>query len=162
MNVDWASLFEFTMSPVELMVRGTVIFWLVFILLRIAGRREFGSVGTSNILLLVMIADAAQNGMAGEYKTISEGAVLIATLIFWSVFIDRLCFFVPASRKFLEPDRICLIKDGVIQRRGMRRESITEGELMSQLRMNGITDVSEVKRAYIEQAGEISVLPFKR
>ena len=161
MEVDWLGLFQFQMSPLELIVRGTLIFWFIFVLLRIAGRREFGSVGTANVLLLVMIADGAQNGMAGQYETVAEGMVLIATLIFWSVFIDRLCFFVPAVRVVLEPNRICLIKDGEMQRRGMRKEYITEEELMAQLRAHGIDDVGRVRRAYIEEAGQVTVLPYR-
>ncbi|MGB3290284.1 MAG: YetF domain-containing protein [Burkholderiaceae bacterium] len=162
MQTDWGSLFEFTLSPWELIVRGSITYWFIFLLLRLAGRRDFGSVGMANILLLVMIADAAQNGMAGEYKTISEGMVLIATLVFWSVFVDRLCYFVPAARVVLEANRLCLVKDGQIQRRGMRREYITEDELMAELRKNGIDDIRKVRRAYMEEAGDISVLPYRK
>jgi uncharacterized membrane protein YcaP (DUF421 family) len=162
MEVDWASLFELNMSPLELIVRGTVTYWFIFALLRLAGRRDFGSVGMANILLLVMIADAAQNGMAGDYKTIAEGMVLIATLVFWSVFIDRLCYFVPAARVVLEANRLCLVKDGQMQKRGMRREYVTEDELMAELRKKGIDDIKMVRRAYMEEAGEISVLPYRK
>lgn len=162
MDVDWGALFEFTVPPLELIVRGTIIWWFVFVLLRIAGRRDFGSVGMANILLLVMIADAAQNGMAGEYKTVSEGMVLIATLIFWSMAVDRLCFMFPVVRDFLEPDRICLIKDGQLQRRGMRKEYITDEELLAELRLNGVDDIAQVRRAYIEPNGNVSVLKFSK
>jgi uncharacterized membrane protein YcaP (DUF421 family) len=162
MEVDWASLFELNMSPLELIVRGTVTYWFIFALLRLAGRRDFGSVGMANILLLVMIADAAQNGMAGDYKTIAEGMVLIATLVFWSVFIDRLCYFFPAARVVLEANRLCLVKDGQMQKRGMRREYVTEDELMAELRKKGIDDIKMVRRAYMEEAGEISVLPYRK
>ncbi|HWL29483.1 MAG TPA: YetF domain-containing protein [Burkholderiaceae bacterium] len=162
MGVDWGSLFEFTVSPLELIVRGSIIYWFVFTLLRLAGRRDFGSVGMANILLLVMIADAAQNGMAGDYKTIPEGMVLIATLVFWSSAIDRLCFLFPTVRDFLEPDRICLIKDGQLQRRGMRKEYITDEELLAELRLNGVDDVAQVRRAYIEPNGNVSVLKFSK
>ncbi|MFW7342661.1 YetF domain-containing protein [Pollutimonas sp. H1-120] len=162
MQTDWGSLFELTMSPWELIVRGTITYWFIFALLRLAGRRDFGSVGMANILLLVMIADAAQNGMAGDYKTITEGMILIATLVFWSVLVDRLCYFVPAARVVLEANRLCLVKDGQIQRRGMRREYITEDELMAELRKNGIDDIKKVRRAYMEEAGDISVLPYRK
>lgn len=162
MDVDWGSLFEFTVAPLELIVRGTLIYWFVFFLLRVAGRRDFGSVGMANILLLVMIADAAQNGMAGDYKTVAEGMVLIATLVLWSMAVDRLCFMVPAVRDFLEPDRICLVKDGEMQRRGMRKEYITDEELWAELRLNGIEDIKEVRRAYIEPNGHVSVLKFSK
>lgn len=162
MDVDWGSLFEFTVAPLELIVRGTLIYWFVFTLLRVAGRRDFGSVGMANILLLVMIADAAQNGMAGDYKTVAEGMVLIATLVFWSMAVDRLCFMVPAVRDFLEPDRICLVKDGELQRRGMRKEYITDEELWAELRLNGVEDIKEVRRAYIEPNGHVSVLKVSK
>jgi len=160
MDVDWGSLFEFNVTPLELIVRGTLIYWFIFLLMRMAGRRDFGSIGMANILLLVLIADAAQNGMAAEYKSVGEGMVLIATLVFWSVFIDRLCYFVPAVRGVLEPNRLCLVKDGAMQRRGMRKEYITEDELMAELRLKGVDDVSKVRRAYIEETGDISVLTY--
>lgn len=158
MNIPWSSFFEFGVSPWALVVRGTIVYWFIFFLLRMAGRRDFGSVGTGNILLLVLIADAAQNAMAGEYKTIAEGMVLIGTLVFWSVFIDRLCYYFPPARVLLEPVRICLVKDGVLQRRGMRREYISKEELMAELRKKGVGRLEEVHRAFIEEAGDISVL----
>jgi uncharacterized membrane protein YcaP (DUF421 family) len=162
MDVDWGSLFEFSVAPLELIVRGTLIYWFVFILMRVGGRRDFGNVGMANILLLVMIADAAQNGMAGDYKTVVEGMVLIATLVFWSMAVDRLCYKVPAVRDFLEPDRICLIKDGAMQRRGMRKEYITDEELLAELRLSGVDDIAQVRRAYIEPNGHVSVLKFSK
>lgn len=162
MDVEWGSLFEFGIAPLELIVRGTLTYWFIFLLLRFAGRRDFGSLGMANILLLVLIADAAQNAMAAEYKSVGEGMVLIATLVFWSVFVDRLCYFVPAARGMLEPNQICLIKDGVMQRRCMRKEYITEEELMSELRLKGIDDLSEVRRAYLEGAGDVSVVTFSK
>ncbi|TKR54194.1 DUF421 domain-containing protein [Allopusillimonas ginsengisoli] len=160
MDVQWDTLFEFGVSPLELIVRGTLTYWFIFLLLRFAGRRNFGSVGMANILLLVLIADAAQNSMAAEYKSVGEGMVLIATLVFWSLFVDRLCYFVPTARAVLEPDRICLIKDGQMQLRCMRKEYITEEELMAELRIKGIHDITEVRRAYLEGEGDISVLRF--
>ncbi len=162
MDVEWSSLFELTMPPLEIVVRGTLVYWFIFLLLRMAGRRDLGSMGISGILLLVLIADAAQNAMAAEYKSVGEGMILIATLVFWSVVVDRVSYFVPASRPLLAPQRICLIKDGVMQRRGMRKEYVTEDELMAELRLQGIDDIAQVRRAYIEEAGEVSVLRYAK
>lgn len=161
MDIDWSSMFQFEVAPLELIVRGTIIFWFIYLIMRCAGRRDFGSIGMANILLIVLIADAAQNAMSAEYKTVSEGMVLIGTLVFWSFFIDVMCYYVPWTRHILEPDRVCLIKNGVMQKRGMRREFITEQELMSELRLQGIDDVAQVRRAYIEQTGDVSILPYQ-
>ena len=161
MDIDWYELFRFGVSPLEIVVRGTLVFWFVFALLRLAGRRDFGSLGAADLLLLVLIADAAQNGMAGDYTSVAEGMVLVATLVFWSVAIDLSCYFLPGTTRWLKPDRVCLVRDGVIQRRGMRREYVTQEELMSELRLKGIEDLAEVRRAYIESSGDISVLRRK-
>jgi len=161
MSIQWSSLFQFSMSPVEIIVRGTVVYWFIFALLRVAGRRDLGSFGMANILLLVLIADAAQNAMAGDYKSIADGMVLITTLVSWSLAVDQLCYYVPAVRPWFEPDRICLVKNGMLQRRGMRREHITEPELMAALRLKDVESLSDVRRAYMESDGDISVLRRK-
>ncbi len=162
MDVEWSSLFTLTMPPLEIIVRGTLVYWFIFVLLRIAGRRDLGSMGISGILLLVLIADAAQNAMAADYKSVGEGMILIATLVFWSIVVDRVSYFVPAARPLLAPHRVCLVKDGVMQRRGMRKEYITEDELMAELRLRGIADIAQVRRAYIEEAGDVSVLRYPK
>jgi len=161
MQIDWAGLFEFSMSPWELVLRGTAMYWFIFGLLRLGGRRDLGSFGAADVLLLVLIADAAQNAMAAEYSSLSEGAVLVFTLVFWGAFSDRVAYWVPATRPFFEPGRVLLIKDGQMQRRGMRREYISQHELLQELRIQGVSDMSTVRRAYMESTGEISILTWK-
>lgn len=158
MDVQWDVLFRFEVAPLELFLRGTLMYWFIFVALRIAGRRDLGSLGISSILLLVLIADAASNGMAANYQSVGEGMVLVATLFFWSIFVDRVSYFFPITRGLLSPERVCLVRDGVLQRRSMRREYITESELMAELRLRGVTELSEVRRAYIEETGEVSVV----
>jgi len=158
MDIDWTGMFEFSISPWELMLRGTLIYWLIFVLLRISGRRDMGSLGPADMLLLVLIADAAQNGMAGQYNSVSDGAVLIFTLVFWSAASNRIAFLFPVTRHFLEPNRVVLIKDGQFQLRGMRREYVSKEELLEQLRLQGIDDISKVRRAYMEASGNVSIL----
>ena len=158
MDINWGELFVFNISPWELALRGSAVYWFIFLLLRLGGRRDLGSFGSADVLLVVLIADAAQNAMSAEYKSLAEGMVLVSTLIFWSVVIDRACYFFPALERLLEPGRICLVKDGVMQRREMRREYITPNELMSELHNNGIADVQQVRRAYMDSTGNISVI----
>lgn len=161
MQIDWAGMFEFSMSPWELVLRGTIMYWFIFVLLRVGGRRDLGSFGPADVLLIVLIADAAQNAMSAEYSSVLDGAILVATLVFWSLFADRLAYYVPATRSFFAPERVLLVKDGKIQRRGMRREYVTRDELMEELHIQGIEDLSEVRRAYMESTGKVSVLKTK-
>lgn len=155
---DWAGMFSFSIAPLELIVRGTLMYWFIFVLLRIAGRRDIGSLGIADLLVLVLIADAAQNGMAGEYTTVLDGMVLVATLVGWAAIINRVTYWSPHLARVLTPDRVCLVRDGVMAKRSLRREYITVNELLAELRQHGVEDVSEVHRAYIEADGNISVL----
>lgn len=158
MDVDWHEIFAFNMSPLEMVVRGTITYWFIFILLRLAGRRDAGTLGVADLLVLVLIGDAAGNAMAGESASVMEGMTVVATLIFWSVAVDRMGYFFPPVRKLLEPSKVCLVKDGVIQRRGMRREYVTMEELMEVVRLAGLERIEQVKRAYMESNGEISII----
>ena len=158
---DWGELFGLSVSPWELMVRGSAVYWFLVIVFRFVLRRDTGSVGIADILLLVIIADAAQNAMAGEYRSITDGLILVSTIIGWNVLIDWVCFKSPRLRRLFEPKELQLVRDGRILHRNLRQERISVEELMGKLRENGVEDVKEVKAAYIEPDGEISVIKKK-
>ena len=156
--IDWQELFGLSVSPWELIIRGTAVYWFLVIVFRLVLRRDTGSVGIADILLLVIIADASQNAMAGEYRTISDGLILVSTIIGWNVAIDWVSFRFPRLRRLFEPKKLELIRDGRILRRNMRKELIAEEELMGKLRQHGVEDAKDVKAAYMEPDGEISVI----
>ena len=96
--------------------------------------------------------------MASEYKSITEGLILVTTIVSWDYFLDWLGYKFPAIRHLLRPAPSLLIKDGRIRRANLRREMITEEELIEQLREQGIQKMQEVKESYIEGDGRISVI----
>jgi uncharacterized membrane protein YcaP (DUF421 family) len=156
--VDWKSLFSFDVPLFEIILRGSVIYISLFILLRVVLKRQAGSLGMTDLLLITLIADASQNAMAGEYRSISAGIVLVSTIIFWSYAFDWLSYKVPWFNRLTEPPPLPLIKEGKLLRRNMRHELITKEELMSQLREQGLDNVEKVKEAYMESDGHISVI----
>ncbi|MEO8626563.1 MAG: YetF domain-containing protein [Betaproteobacteria bacterium] len=109
----------------------------------------------------MIVADAAQNAMAGEYTSVTDGCILVATLMFWNIVVDFLSFRSARFRRFAEPSVLLLIKNGEMQRRNLRREFISPDELMSQLREQGIDKLAQVKRCYMEPSGTISVIKYK-
>jgi uncharacterized membrane protein YcaP (DUF421 family) len=158
MEVDWQSVFSLSMSPLELIVRGSAVYWFLFLLFRFLLKRDVGAVGIADILLLVLVADAAQNAMAGEYRSVTDGFILVGTIIGWNYGLDYLAYKVPLIQRLVEPRAIRLVQDGRILRKNLRREMITDEELQAKLREHGIADVSEVAAAYMESDGEISVI----
>jgi uncharacterized membrane protein YcaP (DUF421 family) len=157
MNQDWYAMFVPTHSLLEKFVRGTIMYLAIFLLLRFLPKRQTGSLSTPDILLIVLLADAAQNAMANEYRSVTEGIALVCTIIFWNFAIDWLEFHVPALGKWLQPSQLLLIKDGQVLRKHLRQELITMDELMSHLREEGVSRPDEVAEAYVEPDGSISV-----
>jgi uncharacterized membrane protein YcaP (DUF421 family) len=154
----FADLFRIHVSIPELMLRGTLVYWLLFLIFRFVLRRDVGAVGIADILLLVIVADAAQNAMSGGYDTFSEGAILVLTIVGWNWLLDLLSYRFSAMHRFVSPSRLTLVQRGVPLRRNLRREFITMDELNEKLREQGIEKMSDVKVAYLEGDGQISVI----
>ena len=157
LSIDWAAAFIPTIHLAEIVLRGTLIYLFILFVLRVL-RREAGALSISDLLVVVLIADAAQNAMASEYKSITEGLVLISTIAFWDYFLEWLGFRVPTIYRLTHAAPLLLIKDGRLQRHHMRQEMITEEDLMGQLRQQGVETPKEVKKCYLEGDGHISIL----
>ncbi len=143
-------------SLLETIVRGIVTYFSIFIILRVVLRGRTSAVAMSDLLVLVLLADAAQNAMAAEYTSITNGVVLVATIVVCSFATDWVAFRVEAVRRFVHPDRKPLVANGRVMRKVLAEELMTEDELMTQLRLNGVESIDEVKAAYLEGNGEVS------
>ncbi len=159
-SIDWDTMFIPSLSLLEIILRGTLTYWFCFAYIRLF-RRGAGQLGISDLLLITLIADAAQNSMAGEYKSISEGIVLVGTLVGWDYLINLLGYHTLLFKKVAEPDPILLVKNGVMQRHNMKREFVSEDELMGLLREQGVDTLTDVKTCCIEGSGSISVVQKK-
>ncbi|NKI94634.1 YetF domain-containing protein [Rhizobacter sp. SG703] len=151
-------LFSFHVSPLELVVRGTLIYWFLFLMFRFVLRRDVGSVGIADVLLVVLIADASQNAMAGGYETVAEGCVLVLTLMGWNWALDWASYRFDSVRRFAEPPPLLLVRHGRVLHRNLRQEFLTLDDLQSQLRQNGVSNLAEVRTAFMESDGRFSVI----
>jgi uncharacterized membrane protein YcaP (DUF421 family) len=156
-TIDWYAIFVPTGSILELVLRGSLMYLFILAGFRLF-RREAGSLSVSDLLVVVLIADAAQNGMAGEYKSLTEGAIVVATIIGWNYALDYLAYRSRFVYWLLHPPSLMLIRDGQIQRRNLRSEMITTEDLLQQLREQGVDDVKDVKGCFLESDGRISVV----
>jgi uncharacterized membrane protein YcaP (DUF421 family) len=157
-NIDWTAIFGVDTSPIETFIRGTVIYLGLFALLRGVLKREAGAVSITDLLVVVLLADAAQNAMADDYRSVPDGLLLVSTIVFWSYALNFLGYHVPWIERLVHPPPLLLIKDGRVLRENLRRELITMAELESLLREQGIGRTEEVKRAYMEGDGQLSVI----
>lgn len=161
MTIDWKTLLVPSGSLVELVIRGSIMYLVIFALMRVF-RRESGTLSTADLIVVVLVADAAQNGLTSDYKSVTEGAVLVGTIFALNYGLDWLGFRYEWAHRILNPSPLLLVRDGRIQRQNLRSEMLTVDDLMEQLREHGIEHVSQVKRSYLEADGRLSVITRSR
>lgn len=155
--IDWHRMFVPSGSLLELVVRGSLMYLLILAAFRMF-RRDAGSLSVSDLLVVVLIADAAQNGMAAEYRSVTEGATVVATILGWSYVLDWLAYRSRFVHWLLHPPSLLLVRDGRIQHRNLRSQLITKTDLLEQLREQGVDDLARVRKAFVESDGRISVI----
>ena len=155
--IDWSELFAINVPVTELVLRATLFYWFMFACFRFVLRREVGAVGIADVLIIVIVADAAQNGMAGEYTTLLEGFIVVGTLILWNVITNWAGFHSRRFEEFAEPPPLLLVRDGKVLEHNLKREWLTHEELLSKLRQHGVETPEEVRWAYMESDGQLSV-----
>jgi uncharacterized membrane protein YcaP (DUF421 family) len=158
LSIDWVEFFVPTHSLAEIVVRGSFMYLSLFLILRFLLQRQSSGIGLADILVIVLIADAAQDALAKGYKSVTEGIVLVLTIVFWDFAIDWLGYRFKSFAFLTRPPPIPLVEDGQMVVRNMRHEMITKEELLSQIREQGLSGLDEVKSACLEGNGQISVI----
>jgi uncharacterized membrane protein YcaP (DUF421 family) len=134
------------------------MYGFLVLVFRLILRRDVGSMGITDFLFVVLLGDAAQNGMIGDASSPTDTIVLILTLVFWNVLIDWATFRFRWVERLFAARRLCLVRDGRPIRRNLRREFISQGELMAKVREEGLEDLGDVQAMYLESDGEISLI----
>src|SRR5690554_5928112 len=161
LKLDLAELFHFENSLVTLMVKGTVIYLGILFLFRILPRRTGGEMAMMDLIFVLLIAEAATHSLGG-YSSVTEGFIVIITMMTWNYLFNFLSYHIPFVEKMVSPPPLQVVKKGKMLKRNMRREYLTEEELTDHLRLEGIDDVAEVKAAYVEGDGKISVIARRK
>lgn len=162
LSIPWDDIFIVHQSPLETIVRGSLVYLSLLLLLRFGLRREWGIVGMSDLLVVVLIAEAATEAMASNVRSLPDCILLTGTIIFWAYVLDWLGYRFKFIARVLRPPVVTLVRDGRLLRRNMQRELITEEELMSQLRQHGVQGLTEVREASIEGDGRVSVITSRQ
>ncbi|MFO7324853.1 MAG: DUF421 domain-containing protein [Pseudomonadota bacterium] len=158
--MDLGDLFAVRMSVPEILIRGSAVYWFLFLVFRFVIRRDIGALGIADVLLLVVLADAAQNAMAGNYSTITEGFILLATIVGWNMLLDWLAYRYRIVARFITPRALPLVRHGRFIFSNLRRERLSADEVMSRLREQGVAHLRDVRHAWLEGDGQISVIRY--
>jgi uncharacterized membrane protein YcaP (DUF421 family) len=157
---DWATVFMPESGLLELIARGSAMYFGILILMRLMPRRTGGELATMDLVFVVLIADAAANAL-GDYTSVTDGVVVIATLMGWNYLVNALSYHLPVIERLVSAPPLQVVRDGQLLRRNLRREFLTEEELMSHLREMGINDLKDVKAAFVEGEGKVTAVSNK-
>lgn len=154
-----SKLFAPNLPLIEYFLRATIVYLVLFALLRfLAQRGSLASASLTDFLVLVLVTSAVQNAVSGAAQSITDGLILAAIVIFWSYALDFLSYRFRPMRGILYPRPMKLVENGEFLRENMKRNLIDEEQLRGVLRVQGHEDVDEVKEASIERNGQISVI----
>lgn len=138
-------------------IRGSVVYLFVLLLLRLAGKRQVGQMSTGEFVAILLISNAVQNSMNGGDNSVTGGMVLAAVIIGLSILVDYATYKSRRLEDILQGRPTLLIYNGVILDHNMKKELLSEYELKTILRRQGIHDIDEVSTAILESNGSVSV-----
>jgi uncharacterized membrane protein YcaP (DUF421 family) len=143
----------------DLVIRATIIFFVMWIITRVAGRRELSTMQPIDVILLVVIGDMVQQGVTQGDNSVTGAMLVIFTFTLLTVAFSYVSFRVPRLRPVMEGEPLLLVEDGKVLERNLRRERITVDELAAEARQQQIADLADVRFAVLETSGRISFIP---
>ena len=144
----------------ELVLRALVVYAALLVALRVFGKREVGQFTLFDLVFVLLVANALQPAMTGPDYSLTGGLVLIVALIGANFLVGRLDR-VPMFRRILESPPSVLIKNGKIVPAALKRENLTEDEVMMAIREHGVDEVKDVELGVLEPDGTISIVPIE-
>jgi uncharacterized membrane protein YcaP (DUF421 family) len=144
---------------VDLVLRAAIVFLLIFVVTRVIGRRELGTLEPFDLILLVVIGDLVQQGVTQSDYSLTGTFTVIATICILTVAVSFLSFKFPRLRPALDGEPLVLIEEGKVIERNLRRERLTVEELAAEARLQQIAQLGDVRFAVLETNGNISFIP---
>lgn len=154
-------MFELETPFWELVARGAYLFIGFMILFRVLPRRTGGKMGPMDLVFLLLITEAASHSL-GEFSSLADGTVQIATFMGLNYLSNRLAYAFPAFRHIVEQSPLPIVKEGEVIPDNLRQEALTLNELFGHLRLEGVDDLAKVKLAQVESDGRLSVVQVDR
>ena|SRR5690242_13082138 len=145
----------------DLVIRATVVFFFIFLVTRIVGRRELSNLEPFDLIMLVVIGDLVQQGITQSDNSVTGAITVIATIALLSVFVAWTAFRFKWVRAITDGDPIILVRDGEVIEQNLRRERLTVEEVEAEARMQQIESIDGIRWAILETDGQISCIPKK-
>jgi uncharacterized membrane protein YcaP (DUF421 family) len=143
----------------EFVLRGVIVYVFVLVVLRLTGKRQIGQMAPFDLVLLLILSNAVQNAMNGGDNSVLAGMVSAVTLVGVNWIVGLITYKSKVAERLVEGAPELLVHNGKLAPTALSRAKLTEHELMSALRQNGCGSLLDVRAAFLENDGSISVIP---
>ena len=142
----------------DIVLRTVLVFCFLLVLTRVIGRRELSSLQPFDLILLIVLGDAVQQGLTQDDYSLTGAFLVIGTFAVLQVFVSWIGYRFPRARPVLEGEPIIIIDDGQLIERNLKRERLTKQEIAEQARIQQIAHISDVRWGVLETNGQISFI----
>jgi uncharacterized membrane protein YcaP (DUF421 family) len=142
----------------DLVLRAIFLYFFVFAITRVIGRRELSQLAPFDIILLIVAGDAIQQGLTQDDYSLTGAVLVVGTFAILQLFTSYASFKIVRLRPLLEGEPIVIIQDGKVLDRNLRRERLTKEEIEEEARQQQISSLDQVQWAVLENSGKISFL----
>jgi uncharacterized membrane protein YcaP (DUF421 family) len=143
----------------DLVLRAVFVFGFVLLLTRVIGKRELGKMQPVDLILLIVLGDAMQQGLTQDDYSLTGAVIVVGTMAVLQVFVSWLTYRFPRARPILDGEPIIVVQDGNVIERNLRRERLTVEEIAEEARKQQIARIADVRFAILENDGTISFIP---
>lgn len=146
----------------ESILRGALVYLIVWIIFRLSGRRTFAEMTSFDLVLLLIISEATQQALLGQDFSITNAALVLITLVAIDIGLSLVKRFLPKFEMVSDGLPVLLIEDGRLLRDHMKNARVDESDILDEARKwRGLERLEQIKYAVLERNGGISIIPFR-
>jgi uncharacterized membrane protein YcaP (DUF421 family) len=142
----------------DIAVRAIILYAFVILVMRVTGRRELSTLSPVDLVLLIVVGDAIQQGLTQDDYSVTGAIIAVSALATMQVLTSYVAFKSRRARRVLEGDPIVVIQDGAFITKNLAHERMTVEEVCESMRLQQIASVTDVEWGILESNGDISFI----
>ncbi|MFN2483475.1 MAG: DUF421 domain-containing protein [Candidatus Limnocylindria bacterium] len=142
----------------DILIRATVIFWALYVIVRLLGKRELAQLTPFELIVLIATGDLIQQGVTHNDFSLTGAILAVAVFAFWASVLSWVTFLSRRAERVLDGEPNVIIRDGKLIRGNLRRDRVTQAEIESEMRQAGIAHIRDVAWGIVEPKGRLSFI----
>ena len=153
----WSSMMTFQVPPAEKVIRTVVIYFVIALLIRVAGKRTLAQMNVFDLVVVLLLSNVVQNAVIGADNSLAGGVLGAVVLVAFNAVVDRVAFLGPRTERLFEGTPTVLVRGGQVDEAAMRHVGLRDHELRTVLHQQGADGPGEVALAAIQPGGTVNV-----